>query len=385
MRQDFPMPSHLRPGTSRLPLWLHVLAVLAVAVIALFGIWVLFTSEATTPFAETPTDPLLLEIIRLVFYTMAGIGGVVALTIAYRKQRLGEAAEAREEAKLFTEQFAAAAEQLSSEHAANRMAGVYAMASLADDWAHERQKCINVLCAYLRMPYDPPRLPKKLTAEEIKEHRHICQEQQVRHAILDVMADRLRTEPVDGRTWHWCDFDFSSATLDGGNFASSVFLGQVSFNGASFPEGHIYLGGVKFHGSVAFYEARFNGAFVDFSGIEFKGRNASFARSEFTDGTVIFHGALFDSKSCNFMGAEFSGGRVEFGVPGGNVPTRFRGGGIIFTSAWFDGAEVDFRGAEFGPAIVDFREVADWSLPPTFDNFPDGPPNGLLLPEQRRK
>ena len=36
----------------------------------------------------------------------------------------------------------------------HRLAGVYAMAQLADDWADPdaRRQCVAVLCAYLRMP-----------------------------------------------------------------------------------------------------------------------------------------------------------------------------------------------------------------------------------------
>jgi hypothetical protein len=37
-----------------------------------------------------------------------------------------------------------------------RLAGVYAMGELADDWQAGQQACIDVLCAYLRMPYTPP-------------------------------------------------------------------------------------------------------------------------------------------------------------------------------------------------------------------------------------
>jgi hypothetical protein len=29
------------------------------------------------------------------------------------------------------------------------------MAGLADDWPENRQTCVDVLCGYLRMPYEP--------------------------------------------------------------------------------------------------------------------------------------------------------------------------------------------------------------------------------------
>ena len=45
--------------------------------------------------------------------------------------------------------FATAADKLGSETPAVRLAGVYAMAGLADDWKESRQTCVNVLCAYL--------------------------------------------------------------------------------------------------------------------------------------------------------------------------------------------------------------------------------------------
>ncbi|WP_155830337.1 pentapeptide repeat-containing protein [Glycomyces tenuis] len=354
--------------------------VITVALAATYGLWVLFTGSPALPSYSADDDQVRIDVLRLVFYAVAGIGGVVALTIAYRRQRLHEAAERRDDTRLFNERFTAAAEQLASEQAANRLAGVYTMARLADDWNVERQTCVDVLCAYLRMPYDPPRLRKKPTDEEVKEYKQVRQEQQVRHAILDVIAERLCAEPVEGKTWHWCDFNFMGATLDDINFANATFFGDVLFNGASFPEGHIYLGGVKFHDGVGFHKSKFNGGFVDFSGVEFKGQVTTFALAQFTDGTVIFHGASFDFEINNFVSSDFTGGRVEFGEAGRGFKTLFRSGRVDFEGVCFEGAEVDFRGVEFGPAIVDMRKVADWSVPPTFDEFPDGPPDGLLLP-----
>ncbi|WP_201732362.1 hypothetical protein [Acidithrix sp. C25] len=40
------------------------------------------------------------------------------------------------------------------EKAAVRLAGVTAMARLAHDWGTQRQMCVDVLCAYLLMPFD---------------------------------------------------------------------------------------------------------------------------------------------------------------------------------------------------------------------------------------
>ena len=63
---------------------------------------------------------------------------------------------AEQRTRTLNERFATAAGQLGDDKPpAVRLAGVYAMAGLADDWPENRQTCVDVLCAYLRMPYDP--------------------------------------------------------------------------------------------------------------------------------------------------------------------------------------------------------------------------------------
>ncbi|WP_369133608.1 hypothetical protein [Modestobacter sp. I12A-02662] len=49
------------------------------------------------------------------------------------------------------QRFQDASAQLGSTRAAVRLAGVYALARLADDWEEQRQVCIDVLCSYLRI------------------------------------------------------------------------------------------------------------------------------------------------------------------------------------------------------------------------------------------
>ena len=62
---------------------------------------------------------------------------------------------AEQRTRTLNERFATAADQLGSDKPAVRLAGVHAMAGLADDWEENRQTCVDVLCAYLRLPYDP--------------------------------------------------------------------------------------------------------------------------------------------------------------------------------------------------------------------------------------
>jgi hypothetical protein len=141
-----------------MPLGLNIALLLVVAVVSAAGIAVLLwwglgqpAIRVHGPWTATET----FNFAKIVLAIVGGIGGVVALVVAYRKQQLGEAAERREDTKLFAERFTKAAEQLGSDKAAVRLAGVYAMGELADDWHAGQQTCIDVLCAYLRMPYTP--------------------------------------------------------------------------------------------------------------------------------------------------------------------------------------------------------------------------------------
>src|SRR4029077_3850219 len=104
------------------------------------------------------------------------VGGVVLTVIATvavqisrrratsraTQQALGEQRKqldrtlAEQRARTLNERFATAAGQLGSDKPpAVRLAGVYAMAGLADDWPENRQTCVDILCGYLRLPYEP--------------------------------------------------------------------------------------------------------------------------------------------------------------------------------------------------------------------------------------
>src|SRR6516164_9013904 len=107
---------------------------------------------------------------------------------------------AEQRTRALNERFATAAEQLGSEKPAVRLAGVHAMAGLADDWEENRQTCVNVLCAYLRMPYKPDPgqdAPERLAFEANRE---------VRHTVISVIAAHLQQDAAP--FWHDLDFDF---------------------------------------------------------------------------------------------------------------------------------------------------------------------------------
>ena len=229
--------------------------------------------------------------------------------------------------RTLNERFATAAEELGSDKPAVRLAGVYAMAGLADDWEENRQTCVDVLCAYLRMPYDPD-----FRHDALEPHRLTF------HAIR-VIAMHLKKDAAV--SWQGLNFDFRGVVFDRGDFRG----------------------------------ARFSGGIVDFSGAEFRYYIVSFSGAQFSGGTVNFHDAQFSGSTVDFSGAQFSGSTVDFSG------AQFSGGTVDFSGAQFSGGTVDFSGAQFSGGTVDFSRARDWSLPPAFP-WTNTPPSGVKLPRK---
>jgi uncharacterized protein YjbI with pentapeptide repeats len=343
--------------------------------------------------------------------------------------------------RTLNERFATAAEQLGSDKPAVRLAGVYAMAGLADDWEENRQTCVDVLCAYLRMPYEPdpgqeaPEL-QRLAFQAIRE---------VRHTVIRVIAAHLQEDAAT--SWQGLNFDFTSVVFDGGDFRRAQFSGgtvdfsdarfsggrvgfgaarfsgatvqffrarfsggEVYFGAAEFSGGRVYFSGAKFSGgTVDFSHSKFSGATVDFDEAGFSGGTVSFYSAGFSGGRVVFNDAGFSGGTVDFERAGFSGGtvglnRVRFsggtvdferaGFSGGTVyfyspefssgtvdfsDARFSGGTVDFGGTEFSGGTVDFSDARFSGGTVDFSEAGDWSKPPKFPSTHAAPP-GVKLP-----
>jgi uncharacterized protein YjbI with pentapeptide repeats len=323
--------------------------------------------------------------------------------------------------RTLNERFDTVAAQLGSDKSpAVRLAAVYAMAGLADDWPDHRQTCVDVLCAYLRMPYEPE--PGDDAPAEKRLGWRASRE--VRHTVIRVIAAHLNgTAPV---SWCGLNFDFAGAVFDGGDFSGAKFSGgTVSFVGAEFADGTVNFAGAEFSGGkVTFAGARFSGARVNFFLAKFTGATIDLAGAEISGGSVSFDHAGFSGGQVNFTSAKFSGADVRFfhstfagesptvtsaGTSGGLVffhavqfsggtvsfsraefssenvdfaGAEFSGGAVDFAGAEFPGGKVGFVGAEFSGGTVDFSRVASWTQPPDFGSGFDmsHPPTGVMPP-----
>jgi heme exporter protein D len=208
---------------------------------------------------------------------------------------------AEQRTRTLNERFAAAAGQLGSDKPPEvRLAGVYAMAGLADDWAENRQTCVDVLCGYLRMPYEPD------PGEEAPGPERLAfrASREVRHTVIRVITAHLQGDTAG--EWQGLDFDFTGVVFDGGDFTGAGFSGgTVSFDSARFSGG-----------TVLFTGARFAGAEVGFNDARFSGAEVVFDLSEFSEGTLDFTGAQFSGGTVDFLTAQFSGGEVDFSGAG---------------------------------------------------------------------
>jgi len=372
---------------------------------------------------------------QVVAATIAASVSVLTLIGTLAAQYLGRRATSRQldrtlaeqRTRTLNERFATAAEQLGSDKPAVRLAGVYAMAGLADDWEEDRRTCVDVLCAYLRMPYEPD--PGQDAGEP--ERLAFRASREVRHTVIRVIAAHLK----DGAavSWQGLNFDFTGVVFDGGDFSEAEFSGgTVDFSHAEFSGGEVHFDDAKFSGSVVDFDdakftgsevpfsfAEFSGGTVDFSGANFSGGEVHFDGANFSGGEVDFDGANFSGGEVDFDGANFSGGEVHFDdakftgsevhftlakfsgskVHFGHAPlsvdsrgaefsggevrftfAKFTGGEVGFSRAKFTGGEVDFSSAKFTGGTVDFSRPGDWSFPPAFP-WTDTPPPGVKLPK----
>ncbi|WP_328908707.1 hypothetical protein OG230_03855 [Streptomyces sp. NBC_00234] len=203
-----------------------------------YGLVVLlgFTGIDTTEKLDAST---LFDLVKLSFGVVAGAGALVALVVAYRRQRVDEAGAHREATRLHTERFSQAIDKLGSASPPVRLGGVHALAGLADDAPTRdlRQTCIDVLCAYLRLPFSPdpgdPPDGTSLTDEQREAHEdksnRYREQREVRHTILRLIGDHYRRPQGTSRSWQGHNLDLTGASIDG----------WLDFTGATFSDGNL--------------------------------------------------------------------------------------------------------------------------------------------------
>lgn len=323
-----------------------VLAMLIVAAVVVWSAWWVMRAVLGISDAEPPS----MEITKVALTIAGGVGASVALVVAYRKQR-------DTEANRFVDRFGAAAAQLGGEDPAVRLAGIYAMTTLADDSSKPqwKQQCVDVLCAYLRMPHDIESGKNHLIeqAREYSAHsdphvkvtdqfRFRYNDNEVRGTIVRVIIEHL--QPGSDFSWSELRFDFSGAAFSDANFSGCVFGNPVNFERATFfgvsdfERVHFKnvakFGGVIFNGRVSFTGGYVQGGYV----------RAKFDGSVFFDDVKFMDFAVWDN-------VDFAD-RVVFGAltSDGSNRTEFNST-AIFIDVLF-GDTVEFNGVMFCDRLI---------------------------------
>lgn len=229
--------------------------------------------------ATTAADQI--ELIKTGLAVGAGTGGAVALVLAGRRQWSTEqsAADGRHDAteRRITDLYSKAADQLGSDKAAVRLAGLYSLERLAQDTPALRQTIVNLLCAYLRMPSETTS----------------TQESEVRLTAQRMLCDHLRTTAYPAEAfWPELDLDLTGAALHFFDLRDAR-LRNTQFGGAEF-HGRAWFDGAKFDGYARFGGARFE-LITEFRSVRFGGK-ALFRGARF-GGPVIFDKAVFASEA----------------------------------------------------------------------------------------
>ncbi|ANN18215.1 hypothetical protein SD37_22945 [Amycolatopsis orientalis] len=241
---------------------------------------------------------------------------VAADTLAHQ-QHLSAQTETDAAERRITELYAKAVEQLGSDKAPVRLGGLYALERLAQNTPSQRYTVVNVLCAYLRMPFEVAADPE----QDSPASSGIAQERQVRIAAQRILAQHLRpgAQPDTDRFWPDVDLDLTGATLidfrfqrcrvRSARFTEATFTGDTDFGGTTFLD-HAEFDHATFSSSARFSNATFvkDARFrdVSFQGpVRFRGTNfhgdARFTGTEFLDdawlGGAIFHGDVWFTRA----------------------------------------------------------------------------------------
>lgn len=300
-----------------------------------------------------------LEQVKVTLTAIGGIGGVSFLVIKYRQQDIAEkqykndeqertnAEEIENNRKFEAEKAEAnkklvdAVQQLGHQSPQVRIAGVYALADVADTYGSEKygvdynKRAVEILCGYLRTPRSD--------------------DGAVESTLLRVMTQHLRSDAHSQKS-AWSELKLD---LHGANFIETVDLSETKVHSADFRE-CIFNKGALFR-KTEFLEP------TSFAGAHF-GRDS-------TKNNADFEGAKFkkdsDFSNCNLQGENSECNEYEINFKntcfGSNPEHEVKFYGAILRQAMFTHSsffKVDFRNSDLTNAVfkgVDFMGEVKFS------------------------
>ena len=368
-----------RPQWQPIPAWSWMLTAAVAVALTAFVITIWLLTIASHAAAGTARTGAQLDAVRTGLAAGAGAGAAVGLMLAFRRQHHQEISTVLTDLdsteRRITDLYTKAVEQLGSDKAPVRLGGLYALERLAQDNAAQRLTIVNVICAYLRMPFPATASSNKpISGSTVDSFSSTSsdtweQEKQVRLTAQRILSDHLRdpnrSEYQASHVHFWSDvrldltgatlidFDFNACMVKEARFAGATFDGGAEFNEATFHRDACFSG-ATFTGGAEFMQVAFNGDAV-FENVNFNDGaafgSASFNKADFL-GAIFDRNAGFDAATfhsyANFAAVAFIG-HAEF------LQATFHGY-ADFGGAQFDG-DTDFYAAGFNRTAAFRRTI----------------------------
>ena len=308
------------------------------------------------------------------------------------------------------ERFLKAVELLDSAHSYTRLGGVHALVALADEYLADKslsaeekhtegQRIVDILCAYIRSPFELAARYYELTKEEppgfyadspekfSSDRAAFREEAHIRQKLIETISNRMRWSLADGvaelphgypehdcvvpGNWSEFTYDFSGSVFfypvdfvrtfwgETANFTGCTYFSRVQLSGSFFAQGAL-LCRSNYHEDTAFNGSYYAGD-ADFSSSHYHGANdfmgsaygeaASFKGSVF-DGWVGFTGSSYSGS------ADFSASMYRAGCDFSSSHYRQQ---AIFENSFYGGAAIFHQSVYRGNADFGFSVYADQS------------------------
>ena len=146
-----------RPKWRPISVWSWMLTAIIAVVITAFVMTILAADHRQRRKPGTDRANASLDAVRTGLAASTSTGAAVGLMLAFRRQHHQEIAtvltDRNATERRITELYTKAVEQLGNDKAPVRLGGLYALERLAQDNTAQRQTIVDVICAYLRIPF----------------------------------------------------------------------------------------------------------------------------------------------------------------------------------------------------------------------------------------
>lgn len=295
--------------------WL-VLATIAIAV--LVGAFTFMLRGHFLPWTlEQPlTARELQQVVQSAVTTAAALGLGVTLYLSFRRQkttdeghlttlellRLQQDQHRSDSITKLRDRYVSAADQLGSESRPIRLAGIYALASLADDWneernVKERQVCIDLLTSYLALGANDTDTVESRGPEW--------------ETIWSTIFDRAVLER-NNPGWPGADVRIRNVRLKNRLVGLRFDYGSLSFSGS--PISAMEFDGCDFQAAEVIFDSYDQGGVLSFRNCRFSGGSINFQWEAAENGPGAFEDLKVLFFNCNFEGTQvLLNGSVDMG------------------------------------------------------------------------